>query len=145
MSLTKIQPICEEIRKRGLVYRCNAQALYSTRWGDEMARLLAATGCREIAFGAESGSKRSSITLSSENLHTFRDYLVSRYRPRSHTPKWTDQDRFFDQGHVGGPYLANTPAASHAAGSASERAAPACDNRARMESPTISASGPSTT
>jgi radical SAM superfamily enzyme YgiQ (UPF0313 family) len=57
ISLTKIRPICEELRKRGLRYRCNAQARYFTRWGEEMARLLSSTGCYEIAFGAESGSQ----------------------------------------------------------------------------------------
>jgi anaerobic magnesium-protoporphyrin IX monomethyl ester cyclase len=58
ISLPKIRPICEEIRKRALVYRCNAQARYFTRWGEDMARLLASTGCYEIAFGAETGSQK---------------------------------------------------------------------------------------
>ena len=58
MSLTTIRPICEALSHRSLVYRCNAQARYFTRWGDQMAELLASSGCVEIAFGAESGSQK---------------------------------------------------------------------------------------
>ena len=50
-----IKPICEEIKKRGLVYRCNGQARYFT---EEFAKTLADSGCVEIAFGAESGSQK---------------------------------------------------------------------------------------
>ena len=58
ISLPKIRPICQELLKRDLWYRCNAQARYFTKWGEEMAQLLASTGCVEVAFGAESGSQR---------------------------------------------------------------------------------------
>ncbi|MGH9162606.1 MAG: B12-binding domain-containing radical SAM protein, partial [Vicinamibacteraceae bacterium] len=58
ISLPKIRPICHELLKRDLWYRCNAQARYFTKWGEDMARLLADTGCVELAFGAESGSQR---------------------------------------------------------------------------------------
>lgn len=58
MSTTKIRPICEALRARSLVFRCNVQARYFTRDGDAMARLLASSGCHEVAFGAESGSQK---------------------------------------------------------------------------------------
>jgi len=50
----KVKPIAEEIGKRGLIYRCNGQARYMNEGFMEM---LAETGCREIAFGAETGSQ----------------------------------------------------------------------------------------
>jgi len=58
ISLHKIRPICEELRKLDLMYRCNAQARYFTKQGEDMAHLLSDTGCYEIAFGAESGSQQ---------------------------------------------------------------------------------------
>src|SRR3990167_3423225 len=58
IALHKIKPICDEIKQRDLIYRCNAQARYFTKWGDQMAKLLSETGCYEIAFGAESGSQK---------------------------------------------------------------------------------------
>ncbi len=58
ISMPKIAPICHALQASGLIYRCNAQARYFTKWGKDMARLLADTGCYEIAFGAESGSQR---------------------------------------------------------------------------------------
>jgi anaerobic magnesium-protoporphyrin IX monomethyl ester cyclase len=216
ISLPKIGPICQELLKRDLWYRCNAQARYFTKWGEEMARLLADTGCVELAFGAESGSQRildnvqkrctveqnyqtvqyakkygirvkafillglpgeSAATLaeteafirdsgiddfqcavympfrgtairqavdhgdaidlqlrpagsdgeitgaygvkggqtayevrtsalSAEDLRECRDYLVSRYRPRSHRSSWENEDHFFDEAGAGtGQYL----------------------------------------
>lgn len=54
IALKMIRPICDEMQKRGLIYRCNGQARY---FNEEFAKLLSATGCREIAFGAESGSQ----------------------------------------------------------------------------------------
>jgi len=54
IALKMIRPICDEIQKRGLIYRCNGQARY---FNEEFANVLASTGCREIAFGAESGSQ----------------------------------------------------------------------------------------
>lgn len=58
ISMPKIAPICNALQAHGLIYRCNAQARYFTKWGKDMARLLSQTGCYEIAFGAESGSQR---------------------------------------------------------------------------------------
>ena len=58
MSTHKVNEIGGELKKRDLVYRCNAQARYFTQKGEEMARVLADTGCVEIAFGAESGSQK---------------------------------------------------------------------------------------
>jgi radical SAM superfamily enzyme YgiQ (UPF0313 family) len=211
MSAAKIRPICEELLRRDLIYRCNVQARYFTRTGTELAQLLADTGCYEIAFGAESGSqtildnvrKRCTVeqnyatvacakrfglivkafiliglpgetletlrdteafirdsgiddfqcavympfkgtgirraidrgesidlliapagsdgevtgaygikggntsyevrtrALSADDLHAVRDHLVKTYRPESHKQKWADQDRFFEQAHVG--------------------------------------------
>jgi hypothetical protein len=57
MSTVKIRPVCEQFLKRDLIYRCNVQARYFTQRGEEMAALLASTGCHEVAFGAESGSQ----------------------------------------------------------------------------------------
>jgi anaerobic magnesium-protoporphyrin IX monomethyl ester cyclase len=58
ISMNKIRPICEELHGLDLMYRCNAQARYFTKWGENMAQLLSDTGCYEIAFGAESGSQQ---------------------------------------------------------------------------------------
>lgn len=52
-----VRPLAGLMAERDLVYRCNAQARYFTRDGDSFAKLLAETGCAEIAFGAESGSQ----------------------------------------------------------------------------------------
>jgi len=54
IALKMIRPICDEMQKRGLIYRCNGQARY---FNEEFAKLLSDTGCKEIAFGAESGSQ----------------------------------------------------------------------------------------
>lgn len=58
IALPKTREVAQEIAKRGLIYRCNAQARYFTKWGEDFAKLLASTGCYEIAFGAESGSQK---------------------------------------------------------------------------------------
>jgi anaerobic magnesium-protoporphyrin IX monomethyl ester cyclase len=58
LSPFSIRSVCEALAARDLIYRCNAQARYFVRRGDDMARLLRDTGCHEIAFGAESGSQR---------------------------------------------------------------------------------------
>lgn len=58
ISKKMVTPIVEELSKRDLIFRANAQARYFTRWGEDMAKLLAENGCREIAFGAESGSQK---------------------------------------------------------------------------------------
>jgi radical SAM superfamily enzyme YgiQ (UPF0313 family) len=55
LALKKITPICEELKKREIMYRCNGQARY---FNEDFAKLLSETGCYEIAFGAESGSQK---------------------------------------------------------------------------------------
>jgi len=57
IAMPKVRPICEELRKRDLIYRCNGQANFFTKWGEDFAKMLAETGCYEIAFGHESGSQ----------------------------------------------------------------------------------------
>lgn len=55
VALKMIKPICAELSKRDIIYRCNGQARY---FNDEFARVLADSGCKEIAFGAETGSQK---------------------------------------------------------------------------------------
>lgn len=51
----RAEPIARELQKRGIIYRCNGQArLFNERFAD----MLKATGCAEIAFGAETGSQK---------------------------------------------------------------------------------------
>ena len=57
IAMPKVRPICEELAKRDLSYRCNGQVRYFTKWGEDFALMLASTGCREIAFGFETGSQ----------------------------------------------------------------------------------------
>lgn len=54
LAQVKTKPIAEEFKKRGLIYRCNGQARYMN---EDFMKMLADTGCREIAFGAETGSQ----------------------------------------------------------------------------------------
>lgn len=58
ISMPNVRPIAEELKRRDLIYRCNGQANFFTKWGEEFAKLLADTGCYEIAFGHESGSQK---------------------------------------------------------------------------------------
>ena len=58
IALPIVRPIAEELRKRDLIYRCNGQANFFTKWGEDFAKLLGETGCVEIAFGHESGSQK---------------------------------------------------------------------------------------
>jgi len=58
IALPKTRPIAEELKKRDIIYRCNAQARYFTKWGEDFAKMLRDTGCYEIAFGAETGSQK---------------------------------------------------------------------------------------
>jgi radical SAM superfamily enzyme YgiQ (UPF0313 family) len=58
IAMDKVRPIAEELKKRDLIYRCNGQANFFTKWGEEFAKLLSDTGCYEIAFGHESGSQK---------------------------------------------------------------------------------------
>lgn len=54
----KVTPICEELKKRDLTFRCNGQVRYFTREGESFAKMLSKNGCVEIAFGFESGSQK---------------------------------------------------------------------------------------
>ena len=58
IAMPTVKPITEELKKRDLIYRCNGQANFFTKWGEDFAKLLADTGCVEIAFGHESGSQK---------------------------------------------------------------------------------------
>jgi len=58
IAMPSVKPICNELKKRDLVYRCNGQANFFTKWGEDFAKLLSDTGCVEIAFGHESGSQK---------------------------------------------------------------------------------------
>lgn len=57
IAVNKVEPISRAMLKRGLIYRCNGQANIFAR-SEDLARLLAETGCVEIAFGHESGSQQ---------------------------------------------------------------------------------------
>lgn len=57
IAMPKVRPICDELAKRDLWYRCNGQANFFVKWGEDFAKMLADTGCKEIAFGHESGSQ----------------------------------------------------------------------------------------
>lgn len=58
IAMPKVRPICDEIFKRDLVYRCNGQANFFTKWGEDFAKMLADSGCVEMAFGHETGSQK---------------------------------------------------------------------------------------
>src|SRR3990167_8362618 len=58
IAMPVVKPICAELKKRDLIYRCNGQANFFTKWGENFAKLLADSGCYEIAFGHESGSQK---------------------------------------------------------------------------------------
>ena len=58
IAMHQIKPILVELKKRDLVFRCNGQARYFTKWGEDFAKLLAEHGCAEIAFGHETGSQK---------------------------------------------------------------------------------------
>lgn len=55
ISIKRLSALAEEIVKHDVVYRCFGHAKIMT---DEMAKLLADTGCIEIGYGAESGSQK---------------------------------------------------------------------------------------
>lgn len=54
LSRVHAEPIATELKRTGLIYRCNGRA----NQDDTLMKLLADTGCVEIAFGAESGNQR---------------------------------------------------------------------------------------
>jgi radical SAM superfamily enzyme YgiQ (UPF0313 family) len=55
INLAKIRPYLDVIKKSGLIFRCNGHAKFMT---DEFAAALSDAGCRELSFGAESGSQK---------------------------------------------------------------------------------------
>ena len=57
IAMPKVKPICALLLQKELIYRCNGQVKYFTKWGNEFAKMLASTGCVEMAFGFESGSQ----------------------------------------------------------------------------------------
>ena len=57
IAMPKVEPIAKALKERDLIYRCNGQANFFTKWGEDFAKLLGETGCVEIAFGHESGSQ----------------------------------------------------------------------------------------
>lgn len=58
IAMPNVRPIVAELKKRDLIYRCNGQANFFTKWGEDFAKLLGESGCYEIAFGHESGSQK---------------------------------------------------------------------------------------
>lgn len=67
IAMDKVRPIAEQLKAHDLIYRCNGQANFFTKWGERFAELLGNTGCVEIAFGHESGSQ---IILDNVNKKT---------------------------------------------------------------------------
>ena len=51
----RLYPLCEELSKLNIIFRCNGNARYNTY---EDYKMLYRAGCREIAFGIESGSQK---------------------------------------------------------------------------------------
>jgi len=68
INMKKVEPIARELKKRDLIYRCNGQANFFTKWGDEFAKLLGETGCQEIAFGHETGSQKILDNINKKTL-----------------------------------------------------------------------------
>lgn len=85
LSVEKSGEIADMLKERDLIYRCNAQARYFTKWGESMAEMLSRTGCHEIAFGAESGSqkildnirKRTTIDMNYKTIEWANKYGIS--------------------------------------------------------------------
>lgn len=57
LAMKKVQPICESLKKKDIIYRCNGQARV-LQISPDFAKMLGGTGCHEIAFGAESGHQK---------------------------------------------------------------------------------------
>src|SRR3990167_135340 len=55
IAMNKVRPIAERLKQKDIIYRCNGQARIMTM---DFMKMLADTGCYEIAFGAESGSQK---------------------------------------------------------------------------------------
>jgi dTDP-4-dehydrorhamnose reductase len=55
LSIDNVKPYAEELKKRGIIYKCNGHAKFMNK---EFADLLKETGCVEVGFGIESGSQK---------------------------------------------------------------------------------------
>lgn len=55
LNRSRLYPICEELAKLDIIFRCNGNARYNTY---EDYQMLYKAGCRELAFGIESGSQK---------------------------------------------------------------------------------------
>jgi radical SAM superfamily enzyme YgiQ (UPF0313 family) len=55
LSRKRFYPLCAELKKLNIVYRCNGDIHSNT---EEDFRVLYDSGCREICFGIESGSQK---------------------------------------------------------------------------------------
>ncbi|MEK6932284.1 MAG: radical SAM protein [Nanoarchaeota archaeon] len=119
IALDKVRPIVQELKKRDLVYRCNSQARYFTKFGSDgkdFARLLSSTGCHEIAFGAETGSqkildniqKRTTVEMNYKTVEHANEYglVVKAYMlvglPGEDKKTFKETERFID-------FLMNNP------------------------------------
>lgn len=51
----RLYPLCDRLSSLGIIFRCNGNARYNTY---EDYKILHKAGCREIAFGIESGSQK---------------------------------------------------------------------------------------
>jgi len=60
ISVKKTKPYIEELKRRGIIYRCNGHVKFMT---EEFADLLAETGCVEIGIGIESASQKILDTI----------------------------------------------------------------------------------
>ena len=54
LNRNRVYALCEELRKLNIIFRCNGDARRNT---ERDFRILYDAGCREIAFGIESGSQ----------------------------------------------------------------------------------------
>lgn len=55
LNRKRLYPICKELAKLNIIFRCNGNVRYNTY---EDYKMLYRAGCREIAFGIESGSQK---------------------------------------------------------------------------------------
>ena len=81
MSPSFVKPIGEALQARGLIYRANGQARYFTKQGDNLAKLMADTGCVEMAFGFESGSQKI-LDLAQKRTTIKQNYQSVEYAQR---------------------------------------------------------------
>lgn len=77
INIDKVRPYLETLRRHSMAFRCFGHARFMT---EELANLLAESGCVEIGFGAESASqeildvvnKRTTV----EQMHTFVETVI---------------------------------------------------------------------